>query len=372
MSTIAILHHNFNKPGGGERVALSLMQALKKEGYRVVLGTYERTDWTKLHTMFSVGKPVDEEVFLSPLPLTSFVIYQRMLTALLVPRLRRKADVVINTHGDILALPVDVTYVHFPMVALLSQLPDSRYKGSLAWTLYFRPYQMIQSFVASKTSRSTLVLTNSKFTASTIERELRVRPMVVYPPCDTKLKDGAAKEDSVVSVSRLVPEKNLGIIPRIAMSVKTRCAFHIVGTTEKTSPGVMKELSGSAFLHPDASFAEKSRLLLGSKVFLHAMINEHFGISIIEAMASGCVPVVHRSGGPWLDILDGRQGKHGFAFRTPNEAAEYIDFILQNDTERKEIVERNRSYISDKFSEAVFQGKMLQVVKSLCRAKAKA
>lgn len=41
-----------------------------------------------------------------------------------------------------------------------------------------------------------------------------------------------------------------------------------------------------------------------SAIFLHTMIDEHFGISIVEMMAAGLVPVCHRSGGPELDIVE--------------------------------------------------------------------
>ena len=35
-----------------------------------------------------------------------------------------------------------------------------------------------------------------------------------------------------------------------------------------------------------------------SKVYLHTYVNEAFGISIVEAIAAGCVLIVHNSGGP--------------------------------------------------------------------------
>ncbi|MGB1595988.1 MAG: glycosyltransferase, partial [Promethearchaeia archaeon] len=36
---------------------------------------------------------------------------------------------------------------------------------------------------------------------------------------------------------------------------------------------------------------------------LHTMVNEHFGINIVEFMAAGVVPVAHNSGGPREDIV---------------------------------------------------------------------
>ena len=38
-------------------------------------------------------------------------------------------------------------------------------------------------------------------------------------------------------------------------------------------------------------------MLLGT-IGLHAMWNEHFGISIVECMAAGLIMVAHASGGP--------------------------------------------------------------------------
>jgi glycosyltransferase involved in cell wall biosynthesis len=49
--------------------------------------------------------------------------------------------------------------------------------------------------------------------------------------------------------------------------------------------------------YPNASAEQKTDLLKKAKIYLHTMEGEHFGISIVEAMAYGCVPVVHDSGG---------------------------------------------------------------------------
>ena len=40
------------------------------------------------------------------------------------------------------------------------------------------------------------------------------------------------------------------------------------------------------------------------------MIDEHFGIAVVESMAAGCIMIAHNSGGPKLDIV--KDGENGF------------------------------------------------------------
>ncbi|KAF9597991.1 hypothetical protein IFM89_023476 [Coptis chinensis] len=72
------------------------------------------------------------------------------------------------------------------------------------------------------------------------------------------------------------------------------------------------------------------RLLGGAIAGIHSMTDEHFGISVVEYMAAGAIPIAHNSAGPKMDIVleeDGHQT--GFLASDPDEYANAILQILR-------------------------------------------
>ena len=70
---------------------------------------------------------------------------------------------------------------------------------------------------------------------------------------------------------------------------------------------------------------DKLKLLKKASIYIHLNRREHYGISILEAMSYGLVPVVPESGGPWEDITE--HGRYGYGFNTIDEAVEQIKNI---------------------------------------------
>src|SRR4029077_9200470 len=78
----------------------------------------------------------------------------------------------------------------------------------------------------------------------------------------------------------------------------------------------------------------KVKDILGqAKVYVHSAHNEHFGITIVEAMAAGCVPVVNDTGGP-REIVS---ADVGYRWDDVNQAVEQVSNLIQNDALRREL-----------------------------------
>ncbi len=158
-----------------------------------------------------------------------------------------------------------------------------------------------------------------------------LEPQVVYPPLWTDMYDGSRGFDErpfdVVMFSRLYEDKFL-VLPELS---KFKVA--IIGSDYglKNIPKWVKVWKG-------VPLKTVIQVLGRSKVYVHSKgwgkmssgapsLPEHFGITISEAMASGCVPIVHDSGGP-QEIVG--QNEFGFKFKDATELHSLVSNMLEN------------------------------------------
>ncbi len=92
-----------------------------------------------------------------------------------------------------------------------------------------------------------------------------------------------------------------------------------------------------------------------SSIYLSTQPTEAFGMSIVEAMSQGSIPLVNRSGGPWTDILSKKNGEYGYSYRTEVQAAQKIRYLLTHEKDKQEIsrkaMERSRLFDEKNFSQ---------------------
>ena len=362
-----VVHNTLNSVGGGERVCLAVIEALKELGYEVTLLTVEPTDWLRVEKMIGAEilfRPHREETII-PFKVRLFGIYMRLLTFLkLLGNIRKsKWDLVVNTHGDVLPISSDIIYMHYPTFVLLKETPvNLKYASSIFWRLYFTPYEKIQEML-SKRLKCKVLLTNSEYSAEAIKKYIGVEAMILYPPVDIQdfLRVSSMKKDRkdvVVLCGRFSPEKNYEIVLEIARRLP-EVEFRIVGASSgRISEAYYNKLKKSinclrlknVRLFKNAPKNLQLKLYSEGKVFLHTMIGEHFGISVVEGMAAGLVPVVHKSGGPWNDIV--LRGRYGLGYLSIKEAIDVISKAINSYWRLRDVVlERAKAFSKEKFKQ---------------------
>jgi glycosyltransferase involved in cell wall biosynthesis len=284
-------------------------------------------------------------------------------------RLRSKG-LLINAVAAQILLPSDIAYIHFLHFSVAIR---SLHYLAKAWKIN----PTIMDIMSAKTrakifklvlSLSKMVLTNSNFTKHIIKEVTGINSSVLYPPViiehtsDLRL---STRRNWIVIVSRFAKDKRLERILTIARKVRS-AKFFIAGLLydrnyfrELVNMTKTASLDNVIFL-PDFPRSKLNYLMLSAKVYLHTMPYEHFGMAVVEGMAHGLVPIVHKSGGPWLDILGCTQGLYGYAYE--DEAAEYISRILNHERLRNQMAEmaQKRSF---NFSEEQFEQRFSNIIR---------
>ncbi len=193
-----------------------------------------------------------------------------------------------------------ILYVHYPTLRA-----DEATSNATLRKLYLAPARI---YLEAYLREIDTVICNSEFTRHAILEFwgcLSIpEPVVVYPASLGQFnptKSWAARKNQCVYVARLSRFKRHDILASLAKEIP-ECQFISVGSSTGTYSSYIEELvqqkPPNYCIRAAASSKQVSALLEESKLYVHCARNEHFGISILEAMKAGAVPLVHRSGGP--------------------------------------------------------------------------
>ena len=228
------------------------------------------------------------------------------------------------------------------------------------------------------TRKTTHVYANSLFTAYLTENALGVRPGVLYPPIDVELIRRYAvsnKEPIISMLARFSSSKGQDFVIRAFSRALSICGDEedlelvLMGAADDlASLSYVKHLmklsrelgvGGRVRFMVNPSIDAVYRVLGRSTAFIHVRPYEPFGIVVAEAMAAGAIPIVHKSGGPWIDIV--RMGRYGLGFTNEEEAALGMCRAMEIAKElRDAVMERARE-----FSYEVFRNKVDAIVREL-------
>jgi glycosyltransferase involved in cell wall biosynthesis len=357
--TIHVIPGTLNARGGRELVTLAFIRFFIEHrlGARIILYTKDEPDPLITHTFPFEFVNVLRNVSFKPLGvfyakrLWHGIPYIRLMQNTL--SLMSTKSLTINLNADSIPIPAHICYVHFPYFSVGE---DASLRGKLRRELHLWTLRLCRFiFVNSSFTRRVLCYTAPDICSKTtvLHPPLPIEPMSY----NDFLRSVEKRRNMVLTVSRFSREKKLETILDIAKEVNDG-EFVIIGTLVDSEyyaylrNYIEREHIHNVRLRPNASFEELHSLRMQSKIYLHPMPYEHFGISIIEAMASGCVPIVHKSGGPWYDILECKE-IYGYAYSSVNEATLKIQTLL-NDPNRylkKALLalEKSKAFTYEKF-----------------------
>lgn len=221
----------------------------------------------------------------------------------------------------------------------------------------------------------------SEYTTKWIWRYWKRHSDILYPPVNVESFKVGEKRPQILNVGRFFAgnhnKKHLAMVEAFEQMVDqglTGWTLHLAGGA--TSGEEHKAYLDSVFnqanhypivIHPDIPFNELSELYSTSAIYWHASgfgeddqrepeKNEHFGITTVEAMAAGCVPVVIAKGGQ-PEIV--HHGENGFLWNTLDELQRCTNKLMLDPALisrlSQQAVQDSRKYATDAFYRRVNQ-----------------
>lgn len=178
---------------------------------------------------------------------------------------------------------------------------------------------------------SCVLYANSTYTQAAIKMRWGREAKILHPPIPLDKYDPSPgfeeRETDLIYIGRVDPQK-LGSPTIFKRMPELRTL--IVGAEHK---GMYPDYEPDITWVKNATFTALSEHLSNSRVYVHwkyffDRVPEHFGITIVEAMASGIPTIVPKAGGPWTDISD--YGKYAIGVGSIEEAITEVHKLLED------------------------------------------
>lgn len=304
---IGIIHGFVGGGGGTETTLLALIEALLEHKHIITLYTVSKPT-------IQLPKIKVQSVF--PFRLPAFGLYQRYLESKLTEKAQND-DLIIQVSGG-LAIPNRkgqkiIIYCHHDF-RNETEKDVTKYKG--IWSAYYKPYYALsQKFVSQIGNENIVLVANSKFIQDSLKSRFGKDSVVIYPPVDVDVfQNNVNKEQRVLTISRYSQEKNLEFAIDVLNEIDT--PYTVIGNTKTRVNELYYESLvtkikngksiGKIILMKNIERRKVIENLKRSKVYFHAS-PETFGISVVESIAAGCIPIVpnhsaHKETVPFDDL----------------------------------------------------------------------
>ncbi|HGE69853.1 TPA: glycosyltransferase [Candidatus Poribacteria bacterium] len=351
--------------GGAGRVALNQVKYFNKNGHKAKLLTL---------TPLKLEEVECENIGLNktlPIMKTSIPVLVNIMWGMSI----KNVDVdLIVAHGisSILSLRIKrkygvryVNYIHHPNSFLHGEPIHEHEEHNILGPLSIYPFKLLwnkrklaeKDIESIKNADHNFV--NSKRTLDFMFKIYgNIKASVCYPAINDdfhkftpKLED---KGNYVLYASRHVEQKGFHMLPEILSKINNRAKLIIAGKPTNLTKKVLDEfrrlnLNDRVILKVNVSDQELIKLYGQCKVLIFPAIKEDFGLSPLEGMATGCIPVIWNDGGGIEEII---QNHKEFLLAKPYDIDDYaskVNTLLTDDENYRDILNEAKN-ISRNFS----------------------
>lgn len=228
-------------------------------------------------------------------------------------------------------------------------------------TIHFQsPVEWVDLSFKSKVKMARIkhVVCNSQFTKSYIDKKFKIKSTVIYPPIALPEKKGIKKTNNILHVGRYginnsgSSYKKQEVLADVFKSMvdqglKDWELVFVVSLREEDKEKLAilqnetKEYPVRYVINPTNSALweeyEKAKIYwhasgFGEDLKTHPDRAEHFGMSTVEAMGMGAIPIVINAGGQ-KEIV--QHGENGYVWNTKEELIHYTTHIIEDQKDMK-------------------------------------
>ncbi|MCK1799880.1 glycosyltransferase [Micrococcus sp. XM4230B] len=373
--------------GGAERYAAEIAAVLRDAGHSVALAAVGDLDLIDLGAYFGLDLRGVELVRLPPADRIERMRPRRrawqLRDALWSRRLRAwKPDVLVNT--------VYRSELHLAGVPLVVVCHFPHARPATATGLAGRVKEVLARPRAAFPPAGALVIANSAFTQEHIRRRWGVDGLVVHPPCPLTDPAAGSRETTILSVGRFtapqphVPNKRFDVMIEAFAGLEElhTLGYRLVLIDSAADAdlayveGLRRRSRGLPIeIRANVPFAELQAAYATAEMYWHAQgygedvddfpeAHEHFGMSVVEAMSGGAVPVVFGTAGP-AEIVG--PVDRGLLWHTRAELRRATSALAHLDPAEGDKLRTRLRQRSEEFSREAFRDRLLSVFVPLLR-----